>query len=91
MAGVVLSPRQRWVLRQAADGGLKHRTTGIEAWWTLGPRGYVNRANATAESLMRAGLIERGTEPLGNPDWPYFAATLTAAGRALLAVRAGVS
>jgi hypothetical protein len=80
-----LSLTQRRVLLQTADGQVKHRVTGIESWWAPNIRSYTHRVNRTAESLLRVGLIARGTTPHGNPDWPYYIADVTDAGRALLA------
>lgn len=84
-AALKLSPTQRRVLWQTAEGEVKHQDLGFEVFWALNRRGYVHRVNQTAESLLRAGLIERGTTPHGNPDWPYYVAVLTGAGRVLLA------
>lgn len=80
-----LSHVQRVLLRQTAAGQVKHRGIGdIEAWWAPNARGYTHRVNRTAESLLRIGLVARGTEPQGDPQYPYFTAVVTDAGAALL-------
>jgi hypothetical protein len=82
---LALSANQRRLLVQVSRGEVIHRTCGIEAFMAPNVRGYRHRVNRTAESLLRAGLIERGTKPLGDPRWPFYYAVLTDAGRAALA------
>lgn len=82
---LALSSNQRRLLVQVSRGEVIHRTCGIEAFMAPNVRGYRHRVNRTAESLLRAGLIERGAVAHGDPRWPFFYAVLTDAGREALA------
>jgi len=82
---LALSANQRRLLVQVSRDEVIHRTCGIEAFMAPNARGYRHRVNKTAESLLRIGLIERGTVAHGDPRWPYFYAVLTDAGREALA------
>jgi hypothetical protein len=82
---LALSANQRLVLAQVSDRKVIHRTRGIETFMTSNERGFQHRVNKTAESLLRLGLIERGTVGHGDPRWPFYYAVLTDAGHAALA------